>query len=243
MSDLLRHLAVDADWIGSVLLDQAWLATGAVLIAIIIAVSVTSTRRRPADERLQQLQSSADRQFAEIAGRLSAIAEMTAQRQAEQSRSLNDRLEHVAGQLGASLEAFSRRIAESLSETHRQTGDTAARLNDRIDTMSRHLAQNLDTLTERLGGNVAEAGRRTSDSLSTLNERLALIDDARQSLAELSSEVVSLQGVLSNKQARGAFGQASTGRGTTCGWLPADGVANGWGRSATVILRDLPGTS
>src|SRR5258706_2144868 len=207
MSDLLRHLAVDADWIGSVLLDQAWLATGAVLIAIIIAVSVTSTRRRPADERLQQLQSSADRQFAEIAGRLSAIAEMTAQRQAEQSRSLNDRLEHVAGQLGASLEAFSRRIAESLSETHRQTGDTAARLNDRIDTISRHLAQNLDTLTQRLGGNVAEAGRRTSDSLSTLNERLALIDDARQSLAELSSEVVSLQGVLSNKQARGAFGQ------------------------------------
>ena len=34
-----------------------------------------------------------------------------------------------------------------------------------------------------------------------------MIDDARQSLAHLSSEVISLQGVLSNKQARGAFGQ------------------------------------
>src|SRR5258706_12915111 len=93
MSDLLRHLAVDADWIGSVLLDQAWLATGAELIAIIIAVSVTSTRRRPADERLQQLQSSTDRQFAEIARRPPAIPEMTAQRQAAQSRRRHDRPE------------------------------------------------------------------------------------------------------------------------------------------------------
>ena len=53
----------------------------------------------------------------------------------------------------------------------------------------------------------SEAGRRTSESLSTLNERLVLIDEAKRSLAELSTEVGSLHGVLANKQARGAFGQ------------------------------------
>ncbi|NJO32857.1 MAG: DNA recombination protein RmuC [Rhodospirillales bacterium] len=147
-------------------------------------------------------------QLAEIKGRLSAMAEMTAQRQIEQARGLDDKLENVERHLTQSLESFSRRVADGLGETHRQATDTTARLNDRMDALSRHLAQNLDTLTDRVGDNLSEASRRTTDTLSNLNERLALIDDARQSLAALSTEVVSLQGVLANKQARGAFGQA-----------------------------------
>jgi DNA recombination protein RmuC len=85
--------------------------------------------------------------------------------------------------------------------------DRARSLEERIEALARQLGGTLDTVSERLGANVAEAGRRTSESLSTLNERLVLIDDARQSLAALSSEVGTLHGVLANKQARGAFGQ------------------------------------
>jgi DNA recombination protein RmuC len=102
------------------------------------------------------MRSAADLQFAEIKGHLSAMTDTTARQQAEQSRTLDER----------------------------------------IATLSRYLGQNL-----------AEAGQRTSDSLSSLNERLALIDEARQGLADLSSEVLSLQGVLADKQSRGAFGQ------------------------------------
>jgi DNA recombination protein RmuC len=110
---------------------------------------------------------SAQMEFAELKGRLSAMAENAAQQSSDQVRSLNER----------------------------------------IDTLARHLSQTLDNTATRLGDNMSEAGRRTSESLSTLNERLALIDDARRSLSELSSEVGSLHGVLANKQARGAFGQ------------------------------------
>ena len=52
-----------------------------------------------------------------------------------------------------------------------------------------------------------ETGRRTSGDLSKLYERLAVIDTAQRTITELSSQVVSLQDVLGNKQARGAFGQ------------------------------------
>ena len=88
-----------------------------------------------------------------------------------------------------------------------QSSEQARTLNERIDTLARHLSQTLDTTATRLGDNLSEAGRRTSESLSTLNERLVLIDEAKRSLAELSTEVGSLHGVLANKQARGAFGQ------------------------------------
>lgn len=185
----------------------AWLPAVLAFVAmalVLIAVFAVSSRRRGRDEQARQ---AFDTQFAEIKGRLSVMAEMTAQRQTDQARGLDDKLEHVERNLAQTLDAFGRRVSDGLTETHRQTTDTTARLNERIDTLSRHLAQNLDTLTERVGDNLTEAGRRTSDTLSNLNERLALIDDARQSLAALSTEVVSLQSVLSNKQARGAFGQ------------------------------------
>jgi DNA recombination protein RmuC len=50
--------------------------------------------------------------------------------------------------------------------------------------------------------------KQTVERLQHLHERLALIDNAQKNLNELSSQVTSLRDVLSNKQARGAFGQA-----------------------------------
>jgi len=49
--------------------------------------------------------------------------------------------------------------------------------------------------------------QNTSDHLQKLNERLAVIDGAQKNITDLASQVTSLQSVLANKQARGAFGQ------------------------------------
>src|SRR5260370_23760751 len=46
------------------------------------------------------------------------------------------------------------------------------------------------------------------ESLQKLNERLAVIDNAQRNIADLASQMTSLQSVLANKQQRGAFGQA-----------------------------------
>ena len=146
--------------------------------------------------RRSQQSALAAAEFAEIKGRLTAMSEMTARRQAEESRALDERVEQVASRLGLALDGVSRRLSDSLADTQRQNSDTVQRLTERVDTLARHM-----------GDNLAEAGRRTSESLSNLNERLAVIAEAKQSLADLSSEVTSLSGVLANKQARGAFGQ------------------------------------
>ncbi len=169
----------------------------AIVMALAVAVVLSGARRRrQSRDEMRDMRSVAENQFAEIKGRLTAMAEVSAQRQMEQAQVLTQ-----------SMEGFGRRFSESLLDTQRQTGDTVARMSERIDSLQRHLAQTLDGVTNRVGDSLAAEGRRTSESLSTLNERLAVIDDARQSLAHLSSEVISLQGVLSNKQARGAFGQ------------------------------------
>jgi len=69
-------------------------------------------------------------------------------------------------------------------------------VNERLDSVSHHL--NLSMTTSR---------QHTVESLQKLNERLVVIDNAQRNITDLASQVTSLQGVLTNKQQRGAFGQ------------------------------------
>ena len=77
----------------------------------------------------------------------------------------------------------------------------------RQSEVSRALHERLDGLTHRLGHDMQETTKKTTDSLTQLQERLAVIDTAQRNITELSSKVVTLQDILANKQARGAFGQ------------------------------------
>jgi DNA recombination protein RmuC len=73
--------------------------------------------------------------------------------------------------------------------------------------LARAVTERLDRMTHRVGSDLTETARKTTDSIAKLHERLAVIDSAQKNLTELSSNMVSLQEILANKQARGAFGQ------------------------------------
>ena len=69
-------------------------------------------------------------------------------------------------------------------------------VNERLNSVSHHLNQSMTT-----------SRQHTVESLQKLNERLVVIDNAQRNITDLASQVTSLQGVLTNKQQRGAFGQ------------------------------------
>ena len=52
-----------------------------------------------------------------------------------------------------------------------------------------------------------ESASKTGETLGGIQARLTVIDEAQKNISDLSGQVVSLQHVLSNKQARGAFAQ------------------------------------
>jgi DNA recombination protein RmuC len=60
---------------------------------------------------------------------------------------------------------------------------------------------------QRIGLGLNDQAERTTQSLTHLYERLAVIDAAQKNLTSLSTEMISLKDILSNKQARGAYGQ------------------------------------
>ena len=104
--------------------------------------------------------------------------------------------------------------AEHLAELTRQNSDAAGRLEAMIGLLAKGQTQlqhvvneRLESVSHRLGDSLQKTTQHTTENLQKLNERLAVIDSAQKNITELASQVTSLQGVLTNKQSRGAFGQ------------------------------------
>ena len=104
--------------------------------------------------------------------------------------------------------------AAVMNELARAQTDAAARLEAMIGMLARGQTQlqhavneRLDSVSHRLGDSLEKSKVSTHENLQKLNERLAVIDSAQKNITDLASQVTSLQGVLANKQSRGAFGQ------------------------------------
>ena len=107
----------------------------------------------------------------------------------------------------AELEMQISRLMQAQSEQAGRISELGISAQTRESELARNLNERLDQVTMRLGQSVESSTKKTSDSLSALQERLAVIDAAQKNITELSGQVVSLQDILSDKQARGAFGQ------------------------------------
>lgn len=89
--------------------------------------------------------------------------------------------------------------------------DAQARADERLQTQERALTKLIEERLAQVNRRLTETlDRNTKDqktALDGLSERLVKIDVAQKNLDKLSTQVVGLQDILANKQARGAFGE------------------------------------
>ncbi|MEL6978681.1 MAG: DNA recombination protein RmuC [Pseudomonadota bacterium] len=101
-----------------------------------------------------------------------------------------------AGRSTAALRDLSARLTEIAASGER----------GRTETL-RLMEARLDAVAERLGGGLAGVADRTAQRFGEIGERLEAIDRAQAAIEKLSGEMLGLQDILANKQARGAFGE------------------------------------
>ncbi len=99
-------------------------------------------------------------------------------------------------------------LLRTQSELHGRIAAMTETLSARQNEMSQTLNERLDGMSQRIGSTLTEQTRSTHENLSKLQERLAVIDAAQGNIQDLAKDVIGLQAILSNKQTRGAFGQA-----------------------------------
>jgi DNA recombination protein RmuC len=73
--------------------------------------------------------------------------------------------------------------------------------------LSQSLADRLGKVEAEMNKNLATSSKETAESLAGIKERLGTIDKAQDNIKTLSEQVVSLQHVLDDNPARGAFGE------------------------------------
>ncbi len=95
-------------------------------------------------------------------------------------------------------------LTETLASAQAQTAD---RFQSQERAIGKLLEERLGDLSKRVGDRLQDHATRNQTALGALGERLAVIDQAQKNITELSSQVVGLQDILANKQARGAFGE------------------------------------
>ena len=69
------------------------------------------------------------------------------------------------------------------------------------------LTAQIDALKEKMGESLAASAQKTGETFVSITERLSVIDAAQKNISELSTHVVSLKAIFSDKQARGAISQ------------------------------------
>ena len=99
-------------------------------------------------------------------------------------------------------------LLRSQAEMQGRLATMAEVFGSRQAELNQAIGQRLDGMSQRVTATIGEQTRSTHENLRRLQERLAVIDAAQTNIQTLAKDVVGLQAILSNKQTRGAFGQA-----------------------------------
>ena len=71
----------------------------------------------------------------------------------------------------------------------------------------KHVESRLEEIQKSISSSLSGSSVKTAQTLGELQQRLQTIDKAQTNIEKVSGEVLSLQEILSNKQARGIFGE------------------------------------
>lgn len=87
--------------------------------------------------------------------------------------------------------------------------DFASRLRNDFDKLNGNVERKLLEINDRVNQRLDENFEKTNKTFQNVLERLSKIDEAQKKIDSLSSEIVSLQSVLTDKKTRGIFGEVN----------------------------------
>lgn len=124
-------------------------------------------------------------------------------RAAGRSAAMTAPLMREMGWLGQRVQALSDGQERLAGGLHHVSENQAVSQSAMLQVMEQRLAD----VSRQMGESLQGTSTRTARSLGELQQRLETIDKAQANIEKLSGNVLNLQDILANKQARGAFGE------------------------------------
>lgn len=164
--------------------------------------------RETLDRELRASREALHRLYTSVQGQFAAQREEIGTRFAELAGGVNAAHERLRGevleQVLTKLSAHARADRELLQEGLRVASE---QLSASMDGLSRTIDERLESITGHVNQRLDEGFRKTNETFASVMARLATIDEAQKKIDGLTTNVVSLQELLGDKRARGAFGE------------------------------------
>ena len=121
------------------------------------------------------------------------------------------RLFHTSRNSGADINKHLQDVLRDLSANQQQIVGSIKVITDTQTTSQaaiiKHVESRLEEIQKSISSSLSGSSVKTAQTLGELQQRLQTIDKAQTNIEKLSGEVLGLQEILSNKQARGIFGE------------------------------------
>src|SRR5215213_8398157 len=170
------------------------------------------------------------REVRELSGRVAEVSERLSEALESKHRGmlvdLHSGLTQQGDRLGGHLTESSERLRSAVADELKQTRDTVhalklslsesmneyreamlARLGETTQTLNTRIDERLGEISGKVNERLDEGFRKTNETFVSVMSRLATIDEAQKKIESLTGSVVSLQELLGDKRARGAFGE------------------------------------
>lgn len=109
---------------------------------------------------------------------------------------------NITERIGRLETSVTKEISDFKFELSRTMNDDFNKLNDRMDNK-------LNSINDRVNERIDENFEKTNKTFTSVLERLSKIDEAQKKIDSLSTDIVSLQSVLTDKKSRGIFGEVN----------------------------------
>jgi len=159
--------------------------------------AVVSGDLKHARDAMQVLQLSQQHELA-------TFREAVLSRLADMSLAVQARLTE---QGNADRDEMQRSLKEMTQELRVAMEGLATRTDERLQQIRANVDQRLDQIRGNVSERLDEGFKKTNETFANVMARLATIDEAQRKIDGLTTNVVSLQELLGDKRARGAFGE------------------------------------
>ena len=109
---------------------------------------------------------------------------------------------NITERLGKFETSITKELGEFKSDFSKNINNDFILLNDKIE-------DRLLKINDKVNGRIDENFEKTNKTFISVLERLSKIDEAQKKIETLSSDIVSLQVILTDKKSRGTFGEVS----------------------------------
>lgn len=179
-------------------------------------------KHRELSDSLRELLLAQERELRTLTeSKLKQIDTAVASLKTDSAKSLSELREGLSKRMGDALAEGQKRTTDSLQTTMKLATDT-------LDKRFAELRTATNTQLEQISGKVTQrlddGFKKTNDTFTQVVQRLTIIDQAQRKITELSQDVVSLQDILSDKSARGVFGEVQLNQ-LVADALPQDAYA------------------